>query len=88
MNISALNELMGKWEPIWLFIILFTETLAGYATLYILIKEYNYDFQKDVEKKQRRTKTSKKTTTSATGQSTVEETSEVIEPIEMKEGPK
>lgn len=70
------------WEPIWLFLILAIETVVGFAQLYWIIREYNYDKQKDDQKKQRKTRTTKKTTTSATGQSTVEETSEVIEPIE------
>ena len=87
MFIFELNSLMSKWEPLWLFLILLTETLVGMATLAILILEYKYDAAKDAAKKQKRTKTSKKTTTSASGQSVTEETSEVIEPIETKELP-
>lgn len=46
--------------------------------LYILIKEYNYDKEKD-EKKQRRTRTTKKTTVDSTGQSITEENIEIVE---------
>jgi hypothetical protein len=78
---------LERTEPLWLFSILFIETAIGALTLYWVRREYQYDEQKDLEKKQRRTKTSKKTTTSASGQNTVEETTEVIEPIETKDGP-
>lgn len=47
---------------------------------WILTMEYFYDAAKDA-KKQRRTKTTKKTTSKA-GESVVEETSEVSEPIQ------
>ena len=74
-------EFMTKWEGIWLFLILFPEMVAGLYSAYILKREFDYDFQKDVEKKQRRTKTTKKTTTTPEGSSTIEETSEVSEPV-------
>lgn len=73
-------EWMAKWEPVWLFSILAVETYVGYRTLVWVKKEFVYDEQKDLEKKQKRTKTTKKTTTQPSGMSTVEETSEVIEP--------
>jgi len=79
--IQELNKFLEHWEPIWLFVILFTETGAGFATLYILIKEYKYDEQKDLAKAQRKTKTSKKTTQSKDGGTTVEETTETTEPM-------
>ena len=75
-------EWMTRWEPIWLAIILLVETLAGFCTLFILIKEYNYDFQKDVEKKQKKTRTTKKTVTQPTGATTTEETTETSEPVQ------
>jgi hypothetical protein len=72
------HEWMTTYEPEWLAAILLIETLAGFCTLYILIKEYKYDEAKDNEKKQKRTKTTKKTTTSP--QSTI--TEEVVETTE------
>lgn len=77
---GSLNEILGKWEPVWLFLILFTETWVGAITLYWIIKEYAYDENKDLEKKQRRTKTTKKTTTKPGGESVVEEMIETVEP--------
>lgn len=50
-------------------------------TLKMVIKEYEYDEQKDIEKKQRKTRTTKKTTTDKTGTITTEETQEVTEPM-------
>lgn len=75
-------EWMGKWEPVWLFIVLFPEAVAGIYSAWILTKEYKYDEQKDIEKKQKRTRTTKKTTTKPTGESVVEETSEITTPVE------
>lgn len=43
-------------------------------------REYEYDEAKDIEKKQRRTKTTKKVTMQPGGVSTTEETTEVTEP--------
>ncbi len=63
----------------WDSIAAWTNTILEAAILYILVKEYNYDYQKDVEKKQKRTKTTKKTTTQPGGPSTVEETTETVE---------
>ena len=77
---DTINTFLEHWEPIWLFIILFVETLAGFGSLYILIKEYRYDEAKDIAKKQRRTKTTKKVTTHPGGDSISEETTEVTEP--------
>jgi hypothetical protein len=84
MTISDLNALAAKWEPIWLFLILFFESLAGFYTAWMVKREYDYDEQKDLEKKQKKTRTTKKTTTTAAGQVTVDESTEVIEPIETK----
>lgn len=81
-------ELMTKYEPIWLFVILLVETTIGFITLRWIVKEYEYDAQKDLEKKQRRTKTTKKTTTQPSGISTTEEQTEIIEPMPQPELPR
>lgn len=83
---TYVNDFLSKWEPIWLFLILFTETGVGFVTLYWIIKEYAYDEQKDL-KKQKRTKT-KKTTTNPGGSSVVEETEIVEEQGVNNETPK
>jgi len=75
-----LLEFMTKYEPIWLFLILAIETFVAYLSLVWLKKEYFYDETKDLEKKQRRTRTSKKTTTQPGGASIVEENTEIVEP--------
>lgn len=75
-----LLEFMARWEPLWLFCVLLLETYFGYQTLVWVKKEYAYDEQKDVEKKQKRTRTTKKTTTQPSGASITEESSEVVEP--------
>lgn len=82
-------EFMAKYEPIWLFLVLFPELVAGLYSAYILKREYDYDEAKDIEKKQKRTRTSKKTTTNPGGSTTTEETTETTEPIaEIKVEPK
>mgnify|MGYP001274288186 CR=1 FL=1 len=48
---------------------------------WILTAEYYYDFNKDIKKAQKKTKTSKKTTQSKDGGTTVEESVEVTEPM-------
>jgi hypothetical protein len=73
-------EWMGKYEPIWLFLILFPEMVAGIYSAVILKKEFDYDEQKDLEKKQKRTKTTKRTSTKG-GETIIEESSEVSEPM-------
>lgn len=80
-----MNDWLLKWEPIWLFYILFIEMLVGSATLVILIKEYKYDEAKDLEKKQKKTKTSKKVTESKTGDKITEEVTETSEPMKEEE---
>lgn len=77
----SLLEWMTKWESLWLFTILFVETSVGIATLWILIKEYKYDENKDLEKKQRRTKTTKRVTSNPSGVTVTEESSEISEPV-------
>lgn len=49
--------------------------------LYYVAREFYYDRDKDLEKKHKKTRTTKKTTSKA-GESIVEETSEVSEPIQ------
>ena len=41
---------MAKYEPIWLFAILFPEMVAGIYSAFILKREFDYDAQKDIEK--------------------------------------
>jgi hypothetical protein len=72
---------MAKYEPIWLFAILFPEMIAGIYSAFILKREFDYDAQKDIEKKQRRTKTTKKTSTKD-GATIIEESSEISEPVQ------
>lgn len=74
-------EFMAKYEPIWLFLVLFPELLAGLYSAWILKREFDYDEQKDIEKKQRRTKTTKKTTVQPGGGSVIEESTETSEPM-------
>ncbi len=77
---TELNNFLGRWEPLWLFLVLVAETVVGAAVLWWTIAEFKYDEGKDLQKKQRRTKTTKKTTNKA-GESIVEETTETSEPI-------
>ena len=78
---TQLLEWMTKWEPIWLFLVLFPEAVAGLYAAFWIKREYDYDAQKDLEKKQRKTRTTKKVTTNPSGASTTEETTEVSEPM-------
>lgn len=78
---DVLNSFLGKWEPFWLFLILFVEMIAGMYTAYVVTIEYRYDEAKDIEKKQRRTRTTKKTTRNPGGVETTEESSEVLESL-------
>jgi len=57
--------------------------LVEWAILIVIIMEYQYDKSKDDAKKHKKTKTTKKTT-NKNGESIVEETSEVSEPVEDK----
>lgn len=56
--------------------------IAEWVIVAILILEYRYDAQKDLAKKQKKTKTTKKVTTEPSGLSTTEETIETIEPTQ------
>lgn len=80
-----LLEAFTVYEPIWLFIILIAGLAVELHSNYMLRKEYEYDEQKDLEKKQRRTKTTKKTTTQPSGASVVEEQTETVEPMKYEE---
>ena len=78
-----LLDWLSKTEPLWLFLILMIEMVAGVYSAFILKREFDYDANKDLEKKQRKTKTTKKTTTQPSGLSTTEETTETSEPVEV-----
>lgn len=80
--LEALNKFLGEWQYIWFFVILSLGLAVEIHSNYMLRKEYEYDENKDLEKKQRRTRTTKKTTMSKAGESTVEETTEVSEPVQ------
>lgn len=78
---ESLNNWLGHWEPFWLLLVLLFECALSMVMIYWMVREYKYDADKDLAKKQKRTKTTKKTTTQPTGESTVEEQTETIEPI-------
>lgn len=78
---ESLNNWLGHWEPFWLLLVLLFECALNMVMIYWMVREYKYDADKDLAKKQKRTKTTKKTTTQPTGESTVEEQTETIEPI-------
>lgn len=79
--LEALNKFLGDWQYIWFFVILSLGLLVEIHSNYMLRKEYEYDENKDLEKKQRRTKTTKKTT-NKNGESIVEESTETSEPVQ------
>lgn len=75
----------SAWVAEWLIVILILRSIwYEKETLRMIIKEYEYDEQKDIEKKHRRTKTTKKTTQKPGGESVVEESTEISEPMEEK----
>ena len=80
--LSTTNLHLEHWYPLYWSVLFILETAFGAGSLYILIKEFKYDENKDLEKKQRRTKTSKKTTVQTSGDTTTEEITEVTEPVE------
>lgn len=75
-------EFMAKYEPIWLSIAFLISILFEAYTAWTVKREFDYDEQKDLEKKQRRTKTTKKTTTQPSGASVIEEQTETVEPTD------
>ena len=87
--IEEINNFLLKWEPIWLLTVLLAEGLIGYITLTWVKREFYYDADKDVARKQKKTRTTKKTTTQPGGASIVEEATEVSENIpDVKAEPK
>jgi len=57
------------------------EMSVGIAILSMAVKEYRYDESKDLEKKQKRTRTSTKVTENKDGGKIIEETTETTESI-------
>lgn len=92
-NLTHLNNYLGTWEPTWLFGVLFFEAAVAFLALGVsiwaliigreslkwIVKEFVYDEEKDLARKQRKTKTTKKTTTQPGGASIVEEATEISE---------
>ncbi len=58
-----------------------TMLLLEFLIALYVIKEYYYDRERDIEKKQKKTKTTKKTTKGKEGGEIVEETTETSEPV-------
>ncbi len=79
--LAELNKFLGDWQYIWFFVILALGLAVEFHSNYMLRKEYQYDEQKDLEKKQKRTRTTRKTTKGAGGESVTEEQIEVTEPV-------
>lgn len=84
-------EVLDKYESVWLPVLLLIEiglTLIGLRFQKIEVdwarREFEYDEARDLEKKQRRTRTTKKTTTDKTGLTTTEEVNETFEPADEK----
>jgi hypothetical protein len=87
--VEEINTFLGHYEPIWLFGILTIEGTIGYITLMWVKKEFFYDEEKDLARKQKKTKTTKKTTTQPSGISVTEESTETVEGMpEQKVEPK
>jgi hypothetical protein len=70
-----LNEVLTKWEGLWLFVVLIAGLCIEFHSNYMLRKEYEYDEQKDILRKQKRVRVTKKVTKNKDG-STVEENTE------------
>lgn len=83
--INSLNSWLGQWEPLWLIVVLLFECVLSMIMIYWMVREFKYDADKDIAKKQRKTRTSKKTSESKDGTKTTEEVTEVSEPIDNKE---
>lgn len=54
--LETLNSVLGKWEPIWLLVILAIEMVAGVYSAWILTVEYNYDREWNERRRERRKK--------------------------------
>lgn len=81
----ALNAWLEHWYPLCWSIVFLIEMCVGIAILSMSIKEYRYDESKDLEKKQKRTRTSKKVTEQKDGGKVTEEVTEVSEPVKSEE---
>lgn len=81
--IESVNVWFTHWEGIWLFVVLVAGLYYERETRNWAEREFRYDEQKDIEKKQRRTRT-KKVTTQPGGASVTEET-ETVEPVPPEE---
>lgn len=77
-------EVLEKWEPLWLLIVLLAGLGIEFHSNYMLRKEYEYDKHKD-DMKSKKTRTTKKTTTQPSGVSVVEESVETSEPVQSHE---
>lgn len=53
---EELNKWLEHWEPTWLFLVLALETLISGAILRWTVKEYFYDYEKDVNKRHKKRK--------------------------------
>lgn len=83
---EGLNSWLEHWYPTFWSVLFIIETVATVSLLGMAIKEYRYDELKDLEKKQKRTRTSKKVTEQKDGGKVTEEVTEVSEPIKEGEG--
>lgn len=82
---EALNAWLEHWYPLCWSIVFLIEMCVGIAILSMAIKEYRYDETKDIEKKQRRTRTSKRVTEQKDGGKVTEEVTEVSEPMKQED---
>lgn len=83
--LNRLNHFLNEWESFWLAGAFLVSICFEAFTAYVVWIEFKYDERKDLEKKQRRTKTTRKTTTQPSGASVVEESVETTEPVNQGE---
>lgn len=83
--LENINNWLEHWYPLCWTVVFLIEMNVGIAILTMAIKEYKYDESKDLEKKQRKTRTTKKVTESKDGGKVVEETTEVSEPMKEEQ---
>jgi hypothetical protein len=88
MNVNLIIQ-FRDWT-MWIFelalvVLVAKSVLLERDTLRWIIKEFEYDESKDLEKKQRKTRTMKKTTTDKVGTVIVEESTETSEPVGQSE---
>jgi hypothetical protein len=79
--LEIINAWLEHWYPLCWSIVFTIEMSVGIAILSMAIKEYRYDESKDLEKKQRKTRTTKKVTEQKDGAKVTEETTETSEPV-------